>query len=627
MRHIWTIGLLATLVLVMFVWSGALAEEKTAEGTVRIGGIWTVDDIDSDEDGAKGTEYDSTSDRNASWDLGGNISLRNGGITLDADARYKVGDDQEYNAELSLMRILTYKTSYNRLYHRLDHDSLENLEAHIYSNSGTGLFLDLDGDGVNDKNEEVIGSASVYHTDLGAGDDYYVTRSEWENHLVFHIPQFPALTIGFDHRMEKRQGMEQARTMSKCSSCHVVGDSKDIHELTNDYVPKVSLRLGSVSVEYSYLHREFNDKSEEMEMNYNALATSNLAFYNRLQFSSDEGSLPYAETPDSQKDTHTVKARWDLNRDNVITAAFVHSKSTNLSADGSYDPLYGDFGDNLELDSTAVMAKWHNRFSRSLSFTLKGKYQTLDNDSVYVDVNDRVNIYTDGLTLGEGYNTTNPEVDTGYWDFTRLSGYDMDIVTLGFDMVWRLNHRFTLRGEYEFQYEDRENARAHEVPVNTKEHTFKLAGDWRINHSLKMDFGYKLVMVDDPYAYLKATCTPYSSFGDYGGPPGDLYTWDRSYRPTIYEPRTGVRSNQPSQVHEFTFKASWLPMHMVSTSWHAKYRSAVNDEVSGFDWQQDLFTAGLHVVLTPSEKTAFNVGYNYFYDKYESMYCVAIYDG
>ncbi|OCC14964.1 decaheme-associated outer membrane protein, MtrB/PioB family [Dissulfuribacter thermophilus] len=633
-KRIFSIGLVVCFSVILQNDLG-IAEEKEYEGSVSIGGIFVMDDIDSDEDGAKGTEYNSVLDNTGYWDLKGELGFEKDGLAFKGEAHYQYVDEQEYGAILDLKRILRLKTDYSRFLHRLDHDELENLNAHIFSNTdpgpsaGKGYFVDFNGDGTNNKNEEIVGSAAVYHTDLGAGDEYHIMRSEWNNNAVLHIPQIPGLKLSFSHRFEERKGLDQARTMSKCSACHIVADSKSIDEETNDYMPKVSLNTENFAIEYSFLHRDFDDKSEDMSVVYNNLATTHLGFTNRLQFDGRDGPLPYSKTPDSQKDAHTLKAKWNVNRTNTVTAALVYSQSTNKSTDGPYDILTGNLNDELEMDSTAIMARWHNRVSRKLSFNVFGKYQTIDNDDAFIDVVDRTN--ADGTTLGDGYSRSAlgaaEGLQTGFWDFTRKSGYDLDITTLGFDVAWRPMHGVTLRGAYEFHYEDRENAEEHNVPDDTTEHTIKLSGDWRVMHSLKLGFGYKLELVDDPYALKFAVCAPDGSYGEYGGPPGSLYDYSRSYDPTIYSKRVGTRSNLPETAHEFSFKANWMPITVLSTNVYAKYKMAENDDVDGNSWEQDLFSGGINVVLTPNEKISFVAGYDYFNDKYESMYCIAIYDG
>ncbi|NDY42923.1 MtrB/PioB family outer membrane beta-barrel protein [Dissulfurirhabdus thermomarina] len=626
MKRIAGIGLLAALALALVSASPARSEEgKALEGRVSVGGAWTLDDVDEDESAAKGAaEYNSILEKNLTVDLAGDVSLRTGLVDLDADAHYQDGDDQEYGGALSLARILTVKTTYNRFLHQLGHDELDNLEAHIFSNTVAGPVAGTPF--TAPVAPSTVGSAAVYHTDFNPTDEYAITRSEMRNSAVIHVPALPMLTVGFDHRYEKREGMEQARTMSKCSACHVVGVSKEVHELTNEYTPKVSLRMGTFALEYSYMHREFEDKSDELSLTYNALAapTHFGLFTNRLQFDNAEGALPFARTPDSTKDVHTAKARWDIDPHNTLTAAVVYSTSTNNEADGAYDALRGEFDKELELESTAVMARWHSRLSRALSLTVHGKYQTMDNSDVFVDVNDRPNPGTIPLggstTLSQGYG-----LGAGYWDHVRESGNDLDITTAGFDVVWRALPRFTVRGGYEYQLEERDNHEA--VPGETTEHTFKVSGDWRATRTLRLRLGYRFELVDDAYGLKRASCTPDNSFGAYGGPNPDLYDYSRSYRPTIYEARTAFRSNQANSAHEVNLRAGWTPVNNLTAALHAKYRYAQNDDVDGNDWKQNLFTGGVDLTYAPSEKVVFNVGYTYFYDQYDSMYCIAVYDG
>ena len=623
------ISLLSLLALMLALVPGVLAEEeKTVEGQISIGGTLTMDDIDNDEDGAVGlgSEYNSIIEKNRTWDLRGDLSLRTSQFDLDAEGHYQDGDDQEYGAIASWGRILNYKTDYNRFYHRLGHDELTNLMAHIFKNtSGTPDNPAAPaGFGVGSLGAAAtVGSAAVYHTDHDPDAEYGITYSVWNNSIKLNIPQFPGLKLGLDYRSQTRKGCDQARTMSKCSACHVEGYTKSIDETTRDFKPKVALSLGAIALEYSFLHREFEEDSSDMFNTYNKLAAPKHVklFSDRLQFDGTNGPLPFNRMPNSTKDTHTVKARWDLNSHNTVTAAFIYSKSTNESVDHTYDPLVGYFGEEIELESKTFTGKWHSRLARGISLTVHGKYQTLDNDEPFVDVVDRANLTT-GAILGDKYG-----VGAGYWDFKRRSGYDMDITSLGVDVAWRIMRGMTIRAGYEFHYEDRDNAEYHHVPEDTTAHKFKIAADYHLNHNLRFNFGYKLDLINDAYALHKAMCTPNSSFGAYAGPKTDLYTFDRSYRPTVYDARTAERSNQPNMVHELSFKTNWSPFSLFSTNFYAKYRYSKNDDVDGTEWKEDLFNGGVNLVFNMGEKMAFTAGYNYFNNKTESMYCIAIYDG
>jgi len=483
-----------------------------------------------------------------------------------------------------------------------------------------------------------LGAANVYNTDWNVQDRYYANRSEWNNSMKFNIPSLPGLKIGFDHRLEKREGCKQAMTMSKCSGCHIESYSKNLDETTNDYVPKVSFQAGALSMEYSYLHREFDDDSENMMNEYNTLAEGHakpltasppggdfdalLQFpdYNRLPTDTTSYYLPFSRTPDSTKDSNNMRLRYDIDDHNVITGGIVYSKIANTSTDGGVAGLFssqnvGLYGDDLELESTALMAKWNSRIAKPLNLTVHGKYQTLRNDDVFIDVNDAATLarYTN-----EPYTSL---------DYTRLSGYDLDILSTGFDLVWKAMHGVTVSGGYEFHQEERQNYDAHGVPETTDEHTFKLKGDWRVNSKVKLGLGYKLELIDDPYALEKAMSLPDGSFATYNGPTTAGSNYNFTYFPNIYDARTDTRSNQPESVNELSFKANLTPMETLATNFYSKYRYAENSDLGGSDWQQDLFNLGLNVVATPTQKFTVTAGYDYFYDTIDSMYCVAIYDG
>jgi hypothetical protein len=283
------------------------------------------------------------------------------------------------------------------------------------------------------------------------------------------------------------------------------------------------------------------------------------------------------------------------------------------------------YGDDLELESTALMAKWNSRLSHTVNLTVHGKYQTLSNDDVFIDVNDTAELAK--------YNT--PPYTTPYTtlDFNRLSGYDMDIFSTGVDAVWKAMHGVTISGGYEFHQEDRDNYSAHHVPETTDEHTFKLKGDWRVNSKVKLGIGYKLELIDDPYALHHAVCPPDGSFPDannprtYAGPATDGNNYYRTYEENIYGMREGTRTNQPESVNELSFKGSFMPMQTLTANFYSKYRYGENSDLGGNDWEQDLFNLGLNVVMTPTQKFTVTAGYDYFYDTIDAMYCIAIYDG
>ncbi len=632
MRKITVCMLTAIFALAIAGATAVCAEEdgKWYSGELKVGATVVPEKLSGDESGAKGgTEYNSLFNKRWTTYLGGNLDAMKDGFAFSFDGLYRDVDEQDYSGLVSLKRVINFKTDYSRFYHRLDHDYMENLNAHVFPPASTGWknwgsspdLADIPGG-------KTVGSANVYNTDLDPDNFYGIARAEWKNKVDFNIPMLPGLKLSFNHRFEERKGDKQVMTNSKCLACHVVSNTQNIHETTNDYAPKASLRIGTLAMEFSYLHREFETSNEDMSLVYNGLKGKEL-FLNRLQYDNTTGELPYSRTPDSSKDSFKGKFRWDINAHNTFTANYIYSQSTNNSVDGAYDILMGKYGDEINLDSNIFNAKFHSRINRAFSFNLFGRYQDLDNDAVDIEKNVRTNpagAPGGAVTLSEGYINNS---GSSYFEEeeSRPSGYDGNAYIIGTDLTWRVMRGLKVKFGYEFEREKRDNYEHHHVPESTKEHKFNLATDWRINHNLKFDFDYKFEYIDDPYVLKDAECTPDGAYGVYSGLPAGLYDVDRAYAPAIYDERTAARSNLPDQVHEIQLKSHWHPLHILSTNFHVKYRYAKNGDVDGRDWKQNMVMAGLGGILTPMRNLVLSAGYTYMYDKYDSQYCIALYDG
>lgn len=650
------------IVAVVFILASGVAaatasedDEKWYEGKITVGGTTTLEGLHSDDSGSKGgLEYNAVVGKKWTTVLGGELDVDKDGWAFSFDGLYRDVNEQDYEGMLSLQRVLVIKTDYTSMYHRLGHDYLENLEAHACSGSGgcvqqsprtgtdpdTGITYDTEG-------QNTVGTASVYHTDTDPTEMYAIHRSLWENEIDFHIPQIPELTLSFNHRYEEREGDQQALTNSKCRSCHIVSSTQWVSEQNHDLGPKLALKIGTMAMEYSYMHREFSIDSDEMRNLYNntmgptTLGGDREDFLNRVQYNSSSGELPYSEVPESTRDKHNAKFRWDVNGHNTFVASYVYSENKNTSTDEPYDILTGNYGDDISLKSSTVSAKFTSHVTHGLTLNFFGKFQDLDNDEVDIEKIQLANSYTaaggDTMTLAEGYIAHGEDPETVYeylnTSYERQSGYDSNNWKLGLNAAWRILHGLKLKGEYEYGQEKRDNYDIHHVPETTSEHLIKLSGDYHLGHSLKFGLDYKMAFVDDAYRLKHATCTPDSSYGVYGVKTGSTsaaenqYVLSRAYETAIYGERTGDRSNQPDMFYEVKFKTNWQAMRTLSTNLHVKYRYSQNDEVDGSDWNQNFVLAGLNVLANPIKNLTISGGYNYFYDKYESMYCIAIYDG
>jgi hypothetical protein len=593
-----------TIVMSVFIVLGlvcsAFAEDaKPYDIEISVGG--SMNDLDG---AGRVAEYESTVDKNANLILGGKVSYILDKVAFDVYGEYLDGDDQAYGANLDLNRILMLETDYLRFFHRLDHDNLNHLLASL-ARSGEG--------------------ATLYHTDFNASDNYGITRSEWKNQAKLNIPMVPGLSFAFNHRFEERKGMDQARTMSKCSACHVVGMSKDISETTNEWNPSVNYRIGPISMNYDFMYRSFNSGSDVPEnlylqaQNPGAAPGTNLDFGARLQYDYDDGSLPFSRTPDSEKWSHKIKVKADLPADNMVNLGYIYSKAKNNDSDTGGSALYGDVGKELDVDYWALNGGWHWKVNKKMAFTLKGKYHNMDGDEVGVDVRDTKDVIT-------GTYQTYAEFLGENFDFTRYSAYDEDEYSLDADFAWKILKDLNLKLGYELEYLDRENAEYHHVTDDTTTQRFSIGTKWRPVRGLRVTADYAFTYVDDPYVFHDAMCPSWEEAQALGFSPG-TYSTESWYSKYVYGVRTKDRSNQPETVHDIKLKTYWMATSKINTNIHMHYKISENGDVGGSDWEQDMFNGGLNVMYTPTAKLGINFGYNYFYDKYEAMFCSAFYNG
>ncbi len=646
---IWGIWLVALgLVLIGPVW----AQEKPYELEVKVGAsVNNYAEADS-----RAAEYRSVVEKDTTWYLEGSFALEEENFLLNLTGRYLDVNEQTYTGRLDYQRIFQFRTNYHRFYHRLDRDLLANLQATAPEyrggtwnvpqlvatnpslNSTFPDVRDVDGDGVYEG-----ASAAVWHDSYETVQRYGVTRSLWRNEAVWKWPSLPGVVLGFSHRMEKRKGWDQARTVSKCSSCHVAAYSKYIEEHTNDYVPYVEARLGRWTLRYSLLYRRFNTSSDVPRHVYlnaqgpapttNPSAALNPDFgtpadpgfpgEGGVNYDYSDGALPFARTPESEKWQHTLKARWDISSLQVFNFGLVYSEMTNRSSDeaeGGSGLLYGDAGEELEVDYLAFSGQWHWRLKPGMSLTLRAKYHDMDGDEVYIK-------------LDPYYNPQDPTIDGRDFSFERASAYDEKEYLFGADLVWRYNRAWRFRLGYEMEYRDRENAEEHHVTETTWKHLLKAGFTWRPSHVLRIKADYRFLYVDDPFALKKAACPSEAIATTVGGtdytPVNSSTTWDYSwYSYIVYGRRQAETSNQPENAHELSLKLNYLFRADLHLDMYMRYRYAENkDHTDFYDWEQDTFTGGINLSYTPLKRFSLTLGYNFFWDEYTAMLCSAIYHG
>ena len=235
-----------------------------------------------------------------------------------------------------------------------------------------------------------IGRASLLGEDFVPNKDFFIVRKEFKNEADIEV--IPNVTLHVGQRLEKREGTDQSIGMSKCTSCHITGSSKKIDEETKDFTIGATGKFGIVTVGYEFLDRDFNNDANDPTRYYDpALSpnpktpytTTNGTFDNRLLYDYEDGALPYDTTPDSEKNSHTFKARVDLPKDTTMSGSYVYAKMESNKQDAvgltvnkkHLSTTYDGYG-------LRITAKPMDR----LRVNMKLKVEDLDTDSFTYDM-------------------------------------------------------------------------------------------------------------------------------------------------------------------------------------------------------------------------------------------------
>ena len=588
-------------------------DEGSVSGSISVGASFNDDD---DDNNTIASEYSSMSDRDVREIIGGSLHIHSGKTVIGVEGMYQGPDEQEYKGHIDLGRILQIHGGYQEFWHRLGQDELLNMEAQsIGVSQGALLWHTYEyapGFGTDNTGS---GSMSNNTNSLVPDHEFGISRSEFEATGKIKFPTIPGLTIGVHQRSERREGNQQVMSMTKCGSCHIVAHDKDIDESTTDIKPFIQYDMGKLSLEYSYLNRKFDSSGNPVTHHYddpiNPLnAASNLG--GQLNYS--DVDLEISKTPDTRKEVHSVKAKYDVSSDQSVYAGYVYANMENndvAEASASADGVtYSE--SSLETDYNAGMLTWHNRFSKSLMMNATIRYQTIDADDVYIDLPD-----TDfGLDLHSPY------------DYTRESDEDRDILTLKADLRYRLNKDITLRGGLEYTDEDRDNTEFL-VSKDTSTYKAKLGTSWRLAKGLRLKADYKFTYVDDPYTFENSVYPDDGSCATGNGVCGvpAAPSGGGIYSTYVYGERALNTSATPEYEHDIKVKANWNIAANADLAAYLRYTYGDNDSDINYDYEDEVVDAGLDLTFSPMQNMTASLGYNYYLHETDSAFYIPYYHG
>lgn len=621
-RHNRLLAVLSVLTL-MTIATAAVAEDNNLSGHVEIG----VSGVDTKDNPARVNEYvRSRSEDGLSFapklSLESNFA-ENSAFALDADI---MGPrDQRFNLDFDAARVFRLKFDYQAMEYWQDRETLDQFGA-----TGRGDTLGSQPSTTTDKTfadlidaglPASVGGGTINYDPRQAyrqelDNNYIVTRREWEGKADLTVPELPNIVFHAGMRVETREGMEQAIGVTKCDNCHITAHGKTIDERTEDLTLGATGKFGLLTVAYEYLTRKFTTSGATPERYYED--AQNGTAYNMLY---EAGDFPFARTPESDKDSHSLKARLDLSNDTSLTGSYVKAdiESTKQVTLAEYQyELQG--GDTLRSEFESVGAKLSTRLGKNLRLALRANAYEIDtsNRSLYYPA--REIPAADLAWPGEATDT---------WH----SAEGREVREVGFDAVYRLSKGTTLRLGYEYEEVERDEDELGE----TKTHTVKAALKSRINRQFSGNISYMYQDIDEPMAgaHVGIAQGDSSAIQDVSGDPNlwyyltgtfnnDVATVPTWYWTNVYPNRQLESTSLPDQVHEAKVSGTWSPSSNLAATLFARVRYQENDDV---DYEQTTIVPGLSLYYAPSNKVNLTLAYTFNKQDTENRACVGWYHG
>jgi len=631
LSRFWLLALLSVPALVATS-TLAIAEEDTAHvtGKVELGASFT----DTKDNPARVNEYAKyRSDDGLSAAPKLNLEYLNKGFWFEVGADINGPRDQKFDLSLDASRVFRLNLDYQAMEHWKDHETLDQMGATGRDDTGGGqpsvttdkTFADLIAAG---QTPSVAGGTinydplQAYQQELD--NNYIVTRREWEGKAEVVVPELPNVVFHAGVRVETREGMEQAIGITKCDNCHISAVGKTIDERTEDVKLGATGKFGLLTVAYEYLTRKFTASGASPERYYEPAnnGTAYNLLYPEWQGSGSAaigGDFPFARTPESDKDSHTLKARVDLSNNTSIVGSYVKAdiESTKDNTQSEYQLLDGNTL-NSELES----------FSGKISTRL-GDWRLAAKASTYeIDV-DGNRIYFPAREASASAIAAWPGETTDEWE----SAEAREVKEFGFDAVYRLAKGTTLRLGYEYEEVERDEDELGETETNT----FKVALKSRVNKSFSGSASYKYQDIDqpmsgalvgiaqgDPAAIQDVTGDPnlwYYLTGDFNNNTASVPTW---YWTSVYPNRQLESTSLPDTVHEAKLSGTWSANPNLAATLFTRYRYEENDDV---EYKQTTLVPGASIYYAPSSKINLTMAYTFNQQDTENRACVGWYHG
>jgi hypothetical protein len=495
---------------------------------------------------------------------------------------YQSADTQAGELSFDIKRMVRSQTSYEKFIHRLGHDPMTNLE----STSTNGKV--------------------VWHTDLSPDQEYDLNYSLLESRTELQLPSVRAVTFGLEFREQKRDGHAQAYTTSHCDNCHIYSQSHKLDETTSDVTIDGKLAWKGGYAKVAFTSRDLKYGTPSVSLTFDEALHPELqtpVFENRLQFDSEVGPVPVDLWPDSSKD----KTRIEFALNDVLGFA-VNANGIWSKTENRYTNLQSDYTGYVLSAARGWKSGWRLRW--------RGQAYSIDNDNVFIDVNDRPGI------AGPHVGQTFEDVWGVNFDQTRYSALNRDVFSSNADLSKRLGRALgTVRFTWNFETIDREH---YEVLPGEFETTTNLLGiGWRSRPAKgwNLEANLKYADIDNVFMLIDGTCSTLVS---------DPY-------PNPWNPETPQYFDfHNARIADTTASASsWLRADLRAgytsgrTTVFGKYIYYDGDNTDGdlTDWSRQSNTALVTVWSAPTETFNWYATYTFMDSDLGVPACIPVFDG
>ncbi len=491
-------------------------------------------------------------------------------------------DRQEHALTLDLDRMVRSHTTFTRLPHRLQHDSLANLEGTV---------------------KEVVYTGA---DDLDPNARYSIRYEYLTNHTELQVPDAPWLTVTTDFREQWREGHEQALALSHCSACHVTSMTRSTDQHLREGGMGVRVAAGNWTVNGTYSSRDFRERAASPTNVYDLAvhpALRKAVFNDRIWYDGRDGALAFDVNPSTEKDTWKVKV---TNPDLGGFAVSVVGVSSNVENTAT--------GNTVDYDGVNFMAA--RRFGKKARFSLRARTYSIESSDYFVDVPDPVATagYV-GQTYYEHY---------GFQpDFLRQSAIDRDVTEAEARLYYRLARKTSLTGTYSVRSLDREYYHVAVGETKTLEQKLKISLSARPVKGLQLRAAATYADISNPFMLIDGSCQtevqPYSV-------PSPMAPGSQQYY-QLHDSRIADTTASPSEYAEIRLSGSYqLGVNSLATVTY-RWWDGSNDEHDLTDWSKTIDAITANVMWAPTESSQLYAAASYGKRELETRFCIPLMDG